>query len=158
MLDLKPNGTVARIANPSLLPLAILIGSWRTTGTHPMRPGRVLHGRTSFNWLEEGAFLIVRSHIDDPDFPDGVAIIGSDNIARTFNMSYFDERGVSRLFDVAITDRSITWRRYDQQLRQCNTIVATEDGRTLVSTGRMSEAGGTWGDDLSQTFYRDDGQ
>ena len=86
MLDLKPNGTVARIANPSLLPLAFLIGSWRTTGTHPMRPDRVLHGRTSCNWLEEGAFLIVRSHIDDPDFPDGVAI-GSDDIARTFNMS-----------------------------------------------------------------------
>lgn len=58
-------------------------------------PGMVLNGRTSSRWHEGGAFLMIRTQIDAPDFPQGVAIIGSDGVPGIFSMSYFDER-VSR--------------------------------------------------------------
>ena len=92
-------GAEALIPNPALKPLEFLVGEWRTTGSHPMVPGKILRGRTSFAWHEGGAFLIMRSEIDDPQFPSGLAIIGSDDVAGTFAMIYFDERGISRLLD-----------------------------------------------------------
>jgi hypothetical protein len=53
----------------------VLIGNWDTTGTHLLIPDVILHGRTSFEWLENGAFLLMRSEIDDPRFPTGIAIL-----------------------------------------------------------------------------------
>lgn len=146
-------GAAARMTNAALKPLEFLIGDWDTTGTHPMLPGQTLKGRTSFAWHEGGAFLIVRNEIDDPQFPSGVAIIGSDDVAKTFSMIYFDERGISRHMDVSVGDRTVTWRRDNPELAQSLTITAQSDG-TLVSEGRMSEKGGPWGKDLSQIFTR----
>lgn len=145
-------GAKAQIPNPALAPLAFLIGEWRTTGTHPMVPGRQLPGRTSFAWHQGGAFLIMQSQVDAPDFPDGVAIFGSDDKAGAFTMLWFDQRGTSRRYEVETGDNSITWRRDDPELAQTSTITA--DGDTLVGKGRMSQQRGPWTDDLSQTFER----
>lgn len=144
----------ARARNPPLEPLAFLIGSWRTVGTHPQMPGEVLHGRTSFAWHEGGAFLIMRNEVDHPQFPDGVALVGSDQSAGTFTMIYFDERGVSRKMEVEAGDQSVAWKHDDPKFRQKLTIRA-EGADKLVSKGRMSQDGGAWTDDLSQEFIRE---
>jgi hypothetical protein len=149
-------GARALVPNPALKPLEFLIGEWRTTGTHPAFPGESLPGRTSFSWHEGGAFLVMRSEVDQPQFPDGLALFGSDDGAGRFAMLYFDERGVSRLFDVTPGDRSATWRRDDPDFAQEVTIAA-EGGDRLVSRGRMSKKSGDWTDDLSQVFVRDSG-
>jgi hypothetical protein len=146
-------GARALIPNPALEPLRFLVGDWRTEGTHPMLPGETLSGRTSFSWHEGGAFLIMRSQVDRPKFPDGVAIIGSDGVSGKFAMIYFDERGVSRLLDVTVGDRTVTWRHDDPEFAQSLTIAA--EGDRLVSTGGMSKKGGEWEDDLSQVFTRE---
>lgn len=148
-------GAKAQIPNPALRPLAFLIGEWRTTGSHPMMPGKILHGRTHFSWHEGGAFLLMRTQVDEPEFPDGLAIIGSDDVAGSFIMTYFDQRGISRLYQVTVGIRTVTWRRDDRQLSQENTITAEDEGDTLVGKGRMSQDGGDWGDDLSQIFRRE---
>lgn len=148
-------GAEALIPNPALKPLEFLIGEWRTEGSHPAVPGKILRGRTSFAWHQGGAFLIMRSEVDEPRFPSGLAIIGSDDVAGTFAMVYFDERGISRVLEVEVGDRTVTWRRNDPHLSQSLTIHL--DGDRLVSTGRMSEQGGPWADDLSQVFERASG-
>lgn len=140
------------LPNQSLGQLEFLIGDWETTGSHPMVPGKELRGRTSFAWHQGGAFLIMRSQVNEPKFPDGVAIIGSDDAAGTFAMIYFDERGTSRIMEVLVNDGTVTWRRDDAAFAQCLTI--TTSGDRLVSQGRMSRDGGPWEDDLSQTFVR----
>ena len=145
-------GAEAQKPNAALKPFGFLIGEWRTTGTHPMAPGRKLAGRTSFAWHAGGAFLIMRNEVDAPGFPDGVAIIGSDNAAAGFSMIYFDERGVSRVMDVTVAERTVTWRHDSPELTQCLTI--TNEGDRLVSKGLMSENGGPWKEDLSQVFER----
>jgi hypothetical protein len=148
-------GGGARIPNPALKPLEFLIGHWRTAGTHPEVPGRTLSGRTAFSWLEGGAYLIIRSEIDHPQFPSGLAIVASDGAAGRFALSWFDERGVSRLFDVTVGDRTLTWRRDDPDFSQSTTLTA--DGDRLVGEGRMSIKSGDWVDDLSQVYTRDAG-
>ena len=75
-------GCEAAIRNPALQPLAFLVGEWRTEGSHPMLPGKTLHGRTSFAWSDGGAFLVMRSEIDEPDIPSGIGIMGTDNDAK----------------------------------------------------------------------------
>lgn len=64
-------GSKACKPNPSLEPLAFLIGDWSTTGTHPDAPNDTLPGLTTFAWAEGGAFLIMRSQTEHQDFPMG---------------------------------------------------------------------------------------
>ncbi|RST31335.1 hypothetical protein HMF7854_11160 [Sphingomonas ginkgonis] len=97
MIEPKLIGGRACMHNPALKPLEFLLGDWRTSGTHPLVPGQSLEGRTSFAWYNDGAFIIMRNEVADPRFPDGVAIIGSDDASNRFSMVYFDERGVSRV-------------------------------------------------------------
>jgi hypothetical protein len=147
-------GPEALISNPALRQLAFLLGTWRTTGTHPLVPGKTFHGRTSFGWHQGGAFLIMHSQIDEPEIPSGVAIIGSDDEAGTFFMSYFDERGISRRYEVEAGERTVTWRRDNAKFSQTMTIAADAGGDRLHANGRMARDGGDWEDDLALTYVR----
>src|SRR5204863_2595671 len=106
-------GSEAQRPNPALEPLTPLIGEWRTTGTHPLVPGTTFHGRTSFEWHEDGAFMLMRSEIDEPEIPSAVAVVGSDDAAGAFTMIYFDERDISRRYTVEIADGEVRWHRDD---------------------------------------------
>src|SRR5436190_9382650 len=97
--------------NPALTPLSVLVGTWNTIGTHPLVPGTTFHGRTSFAWHEAGAFLLMRSEIDEPEIPSALAVIGSDDAAGTFTMLYFDERDISRRYTVEVADGEVSWHR-----------------------------------------------
>lgn len=147
-------GSKALIPNPALKPFAVLVGEWQTTGSHPYLPDTVLYGRASFEWIEGGAFLILRSEIDEPRFPDGIEIFGSDDIANKFFMLHFDERGVSRKFDVTIHGNQITWWRDEPSFRQRFMLTIEENGNKLVGKGEMSKAGGSWEKDLELTYTR----
>jgi hypothetical protein len=150
----KPIGARAQRPNPALEPLAFLIGEWATVGTHPVVPGEHLRGSTSFAWAEGGAFLIMRSHINHKNFPNGIAIFGSDNALGTMTMCWFDERGISRICPAKVTENSVSWHHDDPKFPQRVTIVAEADGRRMRSNGEMAEDGKEWGDDLSQVFVR----
>jgi hypothetical protein len=150
MRETDQPGVKARKPNPALEPLTFLIGDWQTTGTHPLVPGEELRGRTCFAWHEGGAFLSMQSSVYHPQFPDGIAIIGSDNSNGSLTMIYFDERGISRTMQVTTGEREVTWHHDDPKFAQRLTIKA--EGDVLVSRGLMSEDGGPWTDDLSQRF------
>jgi hypothetical protein len=151
---MKLIGSEAQKTNPSLKPFEPLIGEWRTTGTHPLVPGKTFHGRASFSWIEGGAFLIWRSEIDEPGIPSGTAILGSDDAEGTFSMLYFDERGVSRKYGVTISGDVMTWSRDDPKFRQRMTLTIDADGTRIVSKGEMSREGKPWEGDLGLTYER----
>jgi len=147
-------GSEALIPNPTLQSFEGLVGEWRTTGSHPYLPGTTLHGRTSFDWLEEGAFLIMRSEIDNPNFPSGVAIFGSGDVAKDYFMLYFDERSISRKYDVTMKGNTLEWWRDEPSFPQRFTIAIEDDGNTMVGEGEMSRDGAAWEKDLALTFVR----
>src|SRR5215212_9741295 len=95
-------GSKAFKRNPALKPFESLVGEWQTSGQHPYFPDTELHGRVSITWLEGGAFLMMRSEIAHPEFPDGIVIIGSDDGAHDYFMLHFDERGISRKYDMEL--------------------------------------------------------
>lgn len=147
-------GINALIPNPALKPFEILIGEWKTTGSHPYLQGVVLLGRASFEWLEGGAFLLMRSEIDDPHFPHGIEIFGSDDMEKKFFMLHFDARGISREFNVTVDNNQLKWWRNEPSFSQRYTITIEDKGNKLVSKGEMSRDGGTWEKDLELTYIR----
>ncbi|HEX3628906.1 MAG TPA: hypothetical protein VHW91_00420 [Candidatus Dormibacteraeota bacterium] len=147
-------GTEALKPNLAFRSFGPLVGEWRTTGTHPLVPGTTFHGRTSFAWYEGGAFLIMRSEIDEPEIPSGVAIFGSDDASATYFMLYFDERGVSRKYDVTMAGNVLAWQRQAPSLSQRVTITVEDGGARMTMKGEMSRDGGEWENDLSLTYMR----
>ena len=140
--------------NPALAPLSVLVGTWDTVGTHPLVPGKTFHGRTSFEWIEGGAFLMMRSRIDEPEIPSGIAVFGTDDSTGECSMLYFDERGVSRRYEVSVRDGVVHWWRDAPGMSQRNTVTIAPDGRTMASRGEMSRDDAGWEPDLALTYTR----
>jgi hypothetical protein len=152
--ETQPIGAEALISNPALQALGFLIGSWRTEGSHPDVPHTTFHGRASFQRVEGGAFLIMHSEIDETEIPSSVAIFGSDDGAERIYMLYFDERGVSRKFDVTVGVNELTCRRDHPKFSQIMRLRVDGGGVRLIGSGRRSEDGAAWQDDLSLTYTR----
>lgn len=148
-----PIGSAAQRPNPALQQLTPLLGEWRTTGTHPLVPGTTFHGRASFAWHEGGAFLVMRSEIDEPEIPDAIAIIGSDDAAGTLTMVYFDERDISRRYVVEVADGEVSWQRDEAGFAQRMVVTVAPGGDRLDAQGRMAR-GGPWEDDLRLSYER----
>jgi hypothetical protein len=144
----------ASIPNPALAPFGVLIGVWNTSGTHPGIPNTILHGRTSFEWLEGGAFLMMRSEIDEPGVPSGIAIFGSDDSEQEYSMLYFDERGVSRKYEVSLRDNFWKWWRNAPGFHQRYEGTIVDGGNTIIGRGELSKDGLSWEKDLDQTYKR----
>jgi hypothetical protein len=149
----KVVGHEAAIPNPALKPLEFLVGDWRTEGSHPMFPGKVFHGRTSYAWAEGGAFLVMRSEIDEPEIPSGIAFFGTDNDAKECHMLYFDERGVSRRYNVSAGTNQYQWWRDSPSFSQRFTVKLLDDGKSMLAQGEMNR-GQHWEPDLLLTYTR----
>lgn len=146
-------GYEAAMPNPALQPLSFLVGEWRTEGSHPLLPGKILHGRTSFAWSDGGAFLVMRSEIDEPGIPSGIAIFGTDHDAKECSMLYFDERGVSRRYVVALRTDQWTWWRDSPRFSQRFTAHLVDGGKRMVGQGELNR-GDRWEPDLQLTYIR----
>jgi hypothetical protein len=142
------------IPNPMLQPLSVLIGTWDTVGAHPLMPGITLRGRTSFEWLEGEAFLLMHSEIDEPRIPAGIAIFGSDDATEEYSMLYFDERGVSRKYVSTLQGNVWKWWRNSPDFSQRFTGTIVDGGQTIISKGEFSRNGGAWEKDLELTYTR----
>ena len=140
--------------NPALQPFQVLIGKWKATGTHPYLPNKALQGKASFEWLEDGAFIIMRSEIQDEHIPKGVAIFGSDDSKGKYYMLYFDDRGVSRKYNISMDDKEWKWWRDDSEFSQRFTVTISDDGMTMKSKGEMKKGNSEWEADLSLTYTK----
>ncbi|HEX2865168.1 MAG TPA: hypothetical protein VHN99_11410 [Deinococcales bacterium] len=148
--------------NPATLEhLDGLAGTWRTEATHPMRPGAVISGTTSFEWLEGRRFLIWRAH---HDHPDSLSVIGVDGAGDAASAAapegecvshYFDSRGVSRVYKVDADATSWRFWRDWPGFSQRFTGRFSEDGETITGTGELCQDGTTWQPDLRITCRRE---
>ena len=141
--------------NPRLQALAVLVGEWATVGTHPMLPGKTFHGHASFTWLESGAFLLFHSHIDEPEIPNGVAILGTDDSNPDAGaLLYFDVRNVSREYRWTISSNVWTWSRDELGFSQRMVLTIANDGLRIEAKGLMLRNGKSWEPDLQLTYAR----
>ena len=143
-----------------------LVGIWTTEVTHPAMPGVVAHGISIIEWLEGERFLIQRARSDHADFPDSISIIGSIEMDRVDNarpaaapehkllMHYFDSRGVFRVYDADIGERTWQLRRDAPGFSQRFTGTFSSRGDTIAGQWQLSRDDVAWNDDLQITFRR----
>jgi hypothetical protein len=151
---ISPHDNEAAKPNPRLQVLGFLVGTWTTLGTHALLPGKTFHGRTTFSWIEGGAFLAMRSQIDEPEIPSGIAIIGTDDATDEWSMLYFDERGVSRRYVTQLEGNEWRWWRTASDFSQRFVGTISADKQTIVTRGEYSRNGGPWESDLALTYRR----
>jgi hypothetical protein len=150
-----------RQRHPALDHLTPMIGEWDLTGSHPMMAGVVIRGHASFEWLGD-QFVIWRSRYEDPNIPTGIAIIGptgadtAESIDQVGNcvMTYFDSRGVSRIYQFGAEGSVWRFWRDSPELAQRFENTISADLQTVTGKGQMSKHGGAWETDLQLTYRR----
>lgn len=67
-------------------------------------------------------------------------------------MLTFDERGVSRKYDVSFQDDVLKWWRNGTDFSQRYTWTIIDDARTIIGKGEMSKDGSVWENDLDLNY------
>jgi hypothetical protein len=142
--------------NPALGRLNALVGEWTVEGTVPSDPPLVVRGRVAFEWLTGGYFLVQRWDVAHPDFPDGIAIIGSDASAEVYRQHYFDSRGVFRVYEMSLRDSVWKLWRDSQSFSQRFTGTFSDDGKTIAGRWEKSSDGSNWEHDFDLTYVKVD--
>ena len=115
--------------------LSVLIGAWRTSA-----PGMDAGGQTTFEWLPGGGFLIQRSTVDRPEFPNAVCIIGATGRDGGLQQHYFDSRGVARVYEMTLDDGTWTISREGPDWPQRYVGRISDDGSTITGRWERGEA------------------
>jgi hypothetical protein len=143
--------------NSALKRLGIFIGEWNleiTSMSFHLDPSAIERGRSSFDWLEGGAFLIQHSDIAAPDFPPSTAIIAPDDAAETYGMHYFDSRGVSRIYRMTFSGEIWTlWRDFPGFSQRFHGTFS-EDHNVITARWEKSSNGSKWEHDFNITYKR----
>ena len=137
-----------------LEPFQALIGEWALELTHPSVADTVVRGRTAFEWLEGGRFLIQRAVNDHPDFPDSLCVIGVMEGESDLSMQYFDSRGVHRVYAIGFDGRELTLERDYPGFAQRARAMLDDDGSTLAGVWQLNQDDQGYRDDLAFTYRR----
>jgi hypothetical protein len=138
--------------------LDVLVGVWDVAASFPLDPPVTLRGRTTFEWLEGGFFLIQRWSVEHPDAPDGIAVIGAAG-ADMFTQQYFDSRGVHRVYEMSLTDGGVwkLWREapgFAQRFTGRLSGVGEGSGATIEGVWEKSADGSLWARDFNMTYRK----
>ena len=142
------------VSNPALRRLDILVGEWVTESVAPLDPHATIRGHTSFQWLEGGAFLVMRSGVPQSDFPRASAIIGPDDSAGAYGMLYSDSRGVSRIYAMSLSDGIWKVWRNAPGFSQRFTGTFSDSGDTITACWEKSSDGANWEHDFALTYTK----
>ncbi len=135
--------------------LEALVGEWSIEAGPPEGPPWPGEGSVIFEWLDDGIPLLVeRSHVDLPEAPDGVAVIGCDGQNDTYYQLYTDDRDVQRLYAMSLKDGVWKLWREGAPFAQRFTGTFSEDGRTITGRWKLAEDGETWKTDFDITYTR----
>ena len=142
--------------NPALERLDPLVGECTIEGTVPSDPPLAVRGRATFEWLTGGSFLVQSWDVAHPDFPDGIAIIGSNASAEAFRQHYFDSRGVFRVYEMSLRDNVWKLWRDSPNFSQRFTGTFSDDGKTITGRWEKSSDGSNWEHDFDLTYMKVD--
>ena len=137
--------------DPLLAPFKALIGTWSTEAKHRLVDEVVL-GSATFEWLEGGHFVVLRSHNDHELFPDAISVIGRPESGEGLVLEYFDSRGVRRTYEVSLVDGVLRWWRDQPGFEQRSSAELGPDSFEFVA--ELAETPGEWQVDLRTMFRR----
>ena len=140
-------------------PLERLVGTWEF---EPFVQGRSMgRGRATFQWIEDGAFLLERSHADwtDPGWVENApmstqSVMGFDDTTFEVTQLYADDRGVFRIYRGSGDRRRVAARAGRPDFHQRFVGAFRDDGRTIEGRWETSPDGTTWELDFPITYRK----
>jgi len=131
--------------NPALEAMNIFIGEWETEISSVRdNPSMQVQGHASFRWAEGGAFVLLQAGVPNSPFPTSTSFIGPDDSAGTYCMLYFDSRGVSRIYQMSLSDGVWKLWRDFPEFSQRFTATIRENNNVLDGYWEMSTDGSNW--------------
>ena len=145
---------VNEMKNKALSALEPFIGKWEYTMYNcwflESMESRV-KGFTTIERLHD-SFVVIRNSDADKK-PDDIWVIGYSDPQEKYQMFYYDQRGVSRIFDASFDGQKMVFQREDNDMHQRVTLEITTDG--LHSVAEASEdQGTTWRKDLEMAYVK----
>jgi len=142
-------------------PLGRLIGTWEF---EPVVDGRSMgSGRATFEWIEDGTFVLERSEAEwtDQSWMENApastrAVMGWDDSTDEMVQLYSDSPGISRIYRGTL--RGDEWRleRAAPDFHQRFIGLFRDEGRTIDGHWDSSADGATWDLDFPITYRRID--
>ena len=141
--------------------LGVLVGTWEF---EPLVEGRSAgRGRATFEWIEDGAFVVERSDAEwtDPGWIENApkssrSVIGLDDTTGEIAQLYSDSRGVFRIYRGTLTDDAWLLERAAPGFHQRFIGRIRDDGRTIDGRWESSPDGTSWELDFPVTYRKID--
>ncbi|MCU7550116.1 hypothetical protein OCK74_13415 [Chitinophagaceae bacterium LB-8] len=143
--------------NKFLSDLDFLIGEWETevynTSFLPDQSMK-LKGTVLFEWFEEQTFLIMRSSVEGDGPPKSVAIISQDDTTKQYQMLYYDERVVSRIYNMSLEKDTLgLWRDAPKFFQRFEGKLSA-DRKTIKGSWFNSTDGKEWQHDFNIDYQK----
>ena len=138
-------------ANPHLKDLAFLVGAWEmelSNAAFLPHPADTVRRPVSFEWIEHGAFLLLRMGAD------ALWLMGRDEAEPLYTVLYFDTRAVSRVYAMSFADQVWAMWRDSAQFSQRFSGRVSADGRTITGEWTKRSGQDEWEHDFNVTYRR----
>ena len=138
-------------------PLGRLIGTWDFESFPDGRSAG--HGRATFEWIEDGAFVLERTSAEwsDPGWVENApastqSVIGFDDTTGEIAMLYRDSRDVFRIYRGSLADDEWRLERVAPDFHQKFVGVFRDGDRRIEGRWDSSPDGKTWEKDFDMTY------
>lgn len=108
-------------------------------------------GFTTIERLQD-SLVVVRS-TDADKKPSDVWVIGYSDPQEKYQMFYYDQRGVARIFDTTCDGKKLVFSREDKDMHQRMTLEITDSGLHSVAEA-SDDKGKTWRKDLEMSYVK----
>ncbi|MDB5179433.1 MAG: hypothetical protein JWN12_65 [Candidatus Saccharibacteria bacterium] len=140
--------------NKALAALEPLIGEWEYTMYNCWFLESVdteVKGFTTIERLHD-AFIVMRNSDADKK-PSDVWIIGYSDPQEKYQMFYYDQRGVARIFNIDLDDEKMVFWREDKDFYQRMILEIKADSLHTIAEA-SDDKGKTWRKDLEMSYVK----
>jgi hypothetical protein len=140
--------------NNALVALEALLGEWEFTMSNCWFLESLdtkIKGSTIIERLHD-SFVVIRNTSADKK-PEDIMIIGHSDPQEKYEMFYYDQRGVSRIFNMTFDGKRMLFWREDKDFYQRMTLDIGEDSLHSVAEA-SDDKGKTWRIDLEMDYVK----
>jgi len=140
--------------NPALKPLEVFVGEWSVELVFPADPATIARTHASFEWLEDGAFLMMHTGGATSGLPWSTCIISRDELLETYSLLYYDWRGTSRIYQMSLEQGQWKQWRNAPGFSQRFSGTFSSDRKTITARWEISSDGEHWEHDFDLTYTK----
>jgi len=143
--------------NPALQALKLFIGTWEmeiSNASFLPDAHAIIKANASFEWFEDGEFLILRQGTKNKETPWAIWFIGHDKDAQNYTVFYMDDQRSSRVYEMSFENSIWKLWRNGPQFRQRFTGEVNQDQNIISGYWEKSVDGNSWEHDFQLTYKK----